>query len=131
LHYELGEKEKALGCYREAVNLAPDQATFCKNLADFYLVEQGRAEDAMQLYLSVLEKNPADVDCLLATGIVCMSLNQTEDARTFFERVTAIEPANQTALQRLEQLDGEGRDVVEASAEGTATGPSQQKTAFG
>jgi hypothetical protein len=49
----------------------------------------------------------------------------------FFERVTAIEPANQTALQRLEQLDGEGRDVVEASAEGTATGPSQQKTAFG
>jgi hypothetical protein len=87
----------------------------------------------MQLYLSVLEKNPADVDCLLATGIVCMSLNQTEDARTFFQRVTAIEPANQKALQSLEQLDAGLRDGVETSAEGTARYrvASQQKRPFG
>jgi GT2 family glycosyltransferase/tetratricopeptide (TPR) repeat protein len=131
LHYELGEKEKALGCYREAVNLAPDQATFCKNLADFYLVEQGRAEDAMQLYLSVLEKNQTDVDCLLATGIVCMLLNQTDDARTFFERVTAIEPANQKALQSLEQLDARLRDGAGTRAEGSDIGSREQKAAIG
>jgi GT2 family glycosyltransferase/tetratricopeptide (TPR) repeat protein len=131
LYYELGQKEKALGCYREAVQLAPDRGTFCKNLADFYFFEQHRAEDAMRLYLSVLKKNPADVDCLVATGIVCLYLNQTEDARTFFQRVTTIDPKNQMALQGLKQVEEALQEGNEAILEQLVIDPNQPETAFG
>lgn len=105
LYYELGQKEKAHSCYRQAVKLMPQQDTYCKNLADYYLIEQGRAEDAMKLYLSVLENNPKDEDCLLATGLICMSHKKIEDAKGFFEKVREINPNNQSALQALRQID--------------------------
>jgi tetratricopeptide (TPR) repeat protein/GT2 family glycosyltransferase len=106
LYYKAGDKEKALACYEQAVQLEPRQTIFRKNLADFYLMEQGRAEDAMQIYVRVLEDDPQDIDCLLATGLVCLNLNKMDDARAFFERVLEIEPWNHSALQAMEQLEG-------------------------
>jgi tetratricopeptide (TPR) repeat protein len=131
LYFELGQKEKALSCYREAVQLEPAEDTFCKNLADFYLIEQGRAEDAMKLYLSVLENNPRDVDSLVATGFVCMSMNKTDDARVFFERAMEIEPLNQVAQQALDQLDGVQVDNCGDEAPIKATWQSRNLKAVG
>jgi hypothetical protein len=59
------KKKKHWGATAKPCNLAPDQATFCKNLADFYLSSnKDGLKTPCKLYLSVLEKNPADVDCL-------------------------------------------------------------------
>lgn len=115
LNYETGNMEKALSCYEQAVRLNPDHTEFRKNLADFYMMEQGRAEDAMKLYVKMLEKDPQDLDCLLACGLVCICMKKTDDARIFFQRVLEIEPWNASAKQGLEQLDdiGNKADVAD------------------
>ena len=41
LYFKEEEKEKALGHYERAARLEPENATFQKNLADFYYVEAG------------------------------------------------------------------------------------------
>ena len=113
LYLEAGNNEKALGCYREAVRLSPDNEVFQKNLADYYLMRQGRIEDAMKIYLKVLERNPLDVDSLLASGLVCLHMKKSGDAREFFERVIEIEPWNHHAQQGLDQIDRMLKDIFE------------------
>jgi Flp pilus assembly protein TadD/glycosyltransferase involved in cell wall biosynthesis len=103
LAYRAGDKDKALKHYEHAVRLEPHDATFRKNLADCYWVGFGRAEDALRVYVDILTTHPEDIDTLMAIGKLCRSLDQTEDARVFFERVVAIEPSNAEALAQLEQ----------------------------
>jgi Flp pilus assembly protein TadD len=105
LYYEVGEKEKALAHYEQAVQLEPSEPNYAKNLADFYLMEEGRVEEAMKLYLKVLEKNPDDVEALMATGLVCVSIEKIEDAKHFYNRVLEIEPWNQTATEALADIE--------------------------
>jgi tetratricopeptide (TPR) repeat protein len=104
LQYEAGEKDKALASYEQAVRLEPTEPNYLKNLADFYMIEQGRSEDAMKLYLEVLAQNPRDVDALNATGMVCTVLSKTNDARYFYERVLEIEPWNENAANGLKHI---------------------------
>ncbi len=105
LYYETGAKEKALASYEQAVRLAPLEANYAKNLADFYLIEQERAQDAMKLYLGVLEQNPEDVEALTATALVCASIGNVADARHFYDRILEIEPWNQSAMDAVAQLE--------------------------
>jgi GT2 family glycosyltransferase/tetratricopeptide (TPR) repeat protein len=115
LYFHAGNMTETLSCYEQAVALAPDQTLFKKNLADFYLMEQGRAEDAMKLYVSILEKDPLDVDSLLACGLVCICMRNSDDARVFFEKVLDIEPWNISAKQGLDRLNpSSGNRVVDS-----------------
>jgi Flp pilus assembly protein TadD len=104
MYFESGEKEKAQVCYEQAVKLQPDKPNFVKNLADYYLMEQGRIKDALKLYVHVLEKNPEDIDCLSCTGLICTVMGKLSDARLFYQRVLEIEPWNQTVREALEKL---------------------------
>lgn len=118
LYYRSGQKEKAVGCYEKAVALAPDQITYKKNLADFYLIEQSRIEEAMKIYVDVLEKNPQDVESILAAGLVCAAIQNYPEARGFYHRALEIEPANadaQRALSLLEQSEQESVHNNEAA----------------
>jgi tetratricopeptide (TPR) repeat protein len=103
LAYQAGDKRKALGHYESAARLAPQHATFRKNLADCYWVGFGRTEDALKVYVDILTTHPKDVDTLIATGRLCQAVGQPDDARVFFERVLEIEPSNAEARTQLEQ----------------------------
>jgi len=81
LYYNRGEKDKALNHYQQAAQLQPENTTFLKNLADFYYVEQGRVEEAMQIYVKVLAGNPKDIETLLILGQICISLKKFDDAK--------------------------------------------------
>jgi len=105
LYYRLEKKERSLRCYERAVSIDPLNANIKKNLADFYLVEQGRMEEALKIYLSVLEDNPEDIDVLLVAGHTCSAMNRKNSARTFYERVLDIEPWNFDASDCLEKLE--------------------------
>jgi tetratricopeptide (TPR) repeat protein len=103
LAYQAGDKRKALVHYESAARLAPQDATFSKNLADCYWVGFGRTEDALKLYVDILKTHPEEVETLMAVGKLCQSIGQADDARAFFERVLEIEPSNTDAITGLEQ----------------------------
>ena len=104
LYYQEGHKDKALGAYEAAARLEPSNSTFQKNLADFYYVEQGRVEDAMQVYVKVLENDPEDCETLLILGHICVALHKFEDAEGFYNRLLVIEPWNTEARENIGKL---------------------------
>jgi len=104
LYYNQGNQEKALNHYEQAVRIEPHNLTFQKNLADFYLVESGRIEDALAIYNKVLEVDFGDVEALMSMGLICKALEKPEDARHFYNRVLVHEPWNVDARQQLENL---------------------------
>jgi glycosyltransferase involved in cell wall biosynthesis/Flp pilus assembly protein TadD len=112
LYYGEGEKEKALEHYEQAAQFEPQNPVFQKNLADFYYVEQGHVEKAMELYVKVLAANPTDIEVLLILGHICVSLKNFEDAKVFYNKVLEIEPWNLDARGMLENLMKEQRTEV-------------------
>jgi len=104
LYYNQGLKDKAQMHYEKAVEFQAENITFRKNLADFYYAELGRVEDALRLYVQMIETNPEDVEILLITGHICVSLQKFEDAKDFYRRVLEIEPWNADARQYLDKL---------------------------
>lgn len=104
LYYQQGNKERCLQNYEKAVSIDPENANLRKNLADFYLAEQGHVEKALEIYLSVLNDNPEDIDSLMVAGHICSVLAKTDSARAFYDRVLDVEPWNLEASERLEHL---------------------------
>lgn len=104
LLYRAGDKNHAFEHYEKAVQHDPNNTTFQKNLADYYCIEQGQFERAMQIYVKILENHPQDVETLIAVGYICESLNKMEDARDFYRQILDIEPWNLDARQKLDAL---------------------------
>lgn len=115
LCYRAGRKAEAIARYEEAVRLDPDNPTYRKNRADYRYVEEQRTEEALRDYVAVLEKNPEDVETLLTTAHICVSLERFEDARHFYERVLEIEPWNADARAILDKL---ARIAADQTADG-------------
>jgi Flp pilus assembly protein TadD len=120
LYYQQDDKDKALNSYEAAARLEPGNTTFQKNLADYYYVEQGRVEDAMQMYVKILEKDPEDPEILLILGHICVALHKFEDAEAFYNRLLAVEPWNAEARENLDNL-AKRPDAAE-----TGTSPEEQ-----
>ena len=104
LYYNQGAKDKAQMHYEKAVEFQTENMTFQKNLADFYYAGLGRVEDALRLYVRVLDSQPEDVEVLLITGHICVALQKFEDAKEFYHRVLGVEPWNADARQNLDKL---------------------------
>lgn len=68
LYHQAGNPTLALAHYEKAARLQPDNTLFRKNLADFYAVELGWIEDAVDIYLEVVRRNPRDTEALIALG---------------------------------------------------------------
>ena len=105
LSYQCGLKDRALAYYQEAVRLEPLNSVYQKNLADLYYVELGRTQEALEIYLSVLQEDPTDIETLMAAGYICMDLNRLKNARVFCDRVLEIAPENADAMAMREKLD--------------------------
>jgi glycosyltransferase involved in cell wall biosynthesis/Flp pilus assembly protein TadD len=112
LFYHTGDLQKAQDHYERAVEMMPDNINFLKNLADFYCIERGRIEDALKIYVRILQIDPQDAETLMATGQICRALEKFDDARDFFNQVLQIEPGHAEALKHIEEM---GRPPTEAS----------------
>jgi len=105
LYFTSGHKEKSLILYERAAMLQSENMAFQKTLADFYYVEQNRVEDALQIYVNILEQNPEHIETLLIAGHLCVALHKFEDAKGYYNRVLEIEPGNRDAKGNLDQLE--------------------------
>ena len=112
LYHNLGRKQEALHCYQTAVELAPDNVTFCKNLADFFYFEFGRVEDCLRIYVRLLAIDPKDAEVLLTLGRISEDVKRLDDARDFYRRVIEVAPDNAQARERLEVLTPTARPRV-------------------
>ncbi len=68
LYHRQGNPTLALAHYEKAARLQSENLVIRKNLADFYAVELGWLEDAVEIYLDVLKRNPRDTEALCALG---------------------------------------------------------------
>lgn len=99
LYYQSGRVAEAVIQYEEAVRLEPENDVYQKNLADFCFVVQGKTEEALQMYVKLLSKNPRDAESLMSIGRVCESLGKTDDAKEFYRRASDAIPKNAETRQ--------------------------------
>ena len=100
-HNDLGvlflQKEKndnALKHFIKALELQPNNIIFKKNLAELYYFQLKDVENALKLYLSILQNNPEDIEALMVAGHINYALKRFEDAELFYKKVLDIEPWN-------------------------------------
>jgi GT2 family glycosyltransferase/Flp pilus assembly protein TadD len=78
LCHQNGSPDEAVGHYRNAVALNPDNTTFKKNLADFLCVERGDYQAGLDIYLELFHQDPDD-EVREALGIICERLGTRLD----------------------------------------------------
>jgi tetratricopeptide (TPR) repeat protein len=109
----LGQLEECHKHYLHAVEMAPEDLTYKKNLADFLLVGLKNPREALSLYNDVLARDSGDTEAQLGVGLACEASGKSEDARFFYENVLALEPENKIARKRLDQFpDTSSRQIL-------------------
>ena len=101
LCYREGLKNQSLREYQVATRLDPENATYQKNLADYLFVEEGKAEEALQIYVQLLKAQPRDPETLFGLGRMCQLLGRAADAKHFYEKTLELEPWNDAARKGL------------------------------
>jgi tetratricopeptide (TPR) repeat protein/glycosyltransferase involved in cell wall biosynthesis len=104
LYSQTGDAANALFYQEKAVNLAPYNSTFQKNLAGLYYSSGNRIDDAIALYTRLLRENSDDVEILGALAIISMENLRPDDAMRFLDKIIELEPGNGDARQLREQI---------------------------
>ena len=105
-----GDHKKASEYYKKAISLQPENVTFKKNLAEIKYVILGQAQEALQIYVNILQTHPDDIEVLLGLGKICIDLEKFDDARVFFNRVIELDPLNVEGQYGLNQLKSSKED---------------------
>jgi tetratricopeptide (TPR) repeat protein len=110
--------------FEKAVARAGDDSAALKEVADYFAASQ-QIQEAIPLYLKVLELQPDDVNARekLATGFVLT--NQREKAIAMLEEIIRKQPAKYQPYELLAQLFDEGARALER-----ANQPEQAKPLF-
>jgi len=108
LHYTAGRMDAALSHYEKTVALAPDNPLYLKNLADLLYSERMDTDRVLKLYDKILSFRPEDIQALMVTGHLCVSLKRFDDALGYYNRVLDIEPWNEEVQQFVDRLIGQG-----------------------
>jgi tetratricopeptide (TPR) repeat protein len=112
------------GFFEKAVANAGDDSTALKNVADYYAASQ-QIQEAIPLYLKVLELQPDDLNARekLATGFVLT--NQRDKAIEMLQEIITKQPEKYQPYDLLAQLLDEGARALER-----ANQPDQAKAQF-
>lgn len=112
------------GFFEKAIANAGDDSTALKNVADYYAASQ-QIQEAIPLYLKVLELQPDDLNARekLATGFVLT--NQRDKAIEMLQEIIAKQPEKYQPYDLLAQLLDEGARALER-----ANQPDEAKAQF-
>ena len=74
------------------------------------LMEEGRIEEALRIYLNLLKLKPDDAEVLMVAGLISAELDKIDNAGFFYNRVLEIEPWNVKAEEGLKALSSIGHE---------------------
>lgn len=86
-YYRQGDKLQALGHFQKAIRLAPENSTFRKNIANFFLKEMEWVDEAVSLYQEVLAAAPGDIDALVALATISSHQGDPAQARLYMDQI--------------------------------------------
>ncbi|MDD2338416.1 MAG: tetratricopeptide repeat protein [Geobacteraceae bacterium] len=115
LYQRLGILPKSQYHHELAVKEDPANATFRKNLAGLYFAELGKTDDAIYLLTEILRTNPNDVETLTGLARIATAIGRTNEASTFVQKVTELEPWNEDAKELLSQIQGNNNFFLTSS----------------
>jgi len=104
LYQRIGVLPKSQYHHEMAVKEDQDNATFKKNLAGLYFSELGKTDEAIFLLTEILRSHPNDVEILTGLGQIALAIGQFDEAATFIQKVTELEPWNTDARELLGQV---------------------------
>ena len=102
--YGRGAKDQALMHYARAVQIDPANPAFKKKFADVLYTQHHQTEEALRLYLQILEKNPKDVETLLSVCQICIDQKRWQDAAEICHLALQLQPNNPQARHNLSIL---------------------------
>ncbi|WP_293259368.1 tetratricopeptide repeat protein [Microcoleus sp. PH2017_21_RUC_O_A] len=106
---EFGQLEKAVSCYRRAIQLQPSYADAYHNLGEVLSV-RGEWEDAIAAYQEAIELNPYYEGSHYSLGKVWANLDRREDAIACYRTAIELNPSFAQAYQSLgEVLNSRGQ----------------------
>jgi len=117
LYQQEGNVHQAKYHLEQALCLQPDNLNFQKNFADLVYIAFGEIEEALKLYIRILENNPHDIETLMVISRICIETGQMADALTFLEAVLRIDPHNADALDAIARLSGSAEDEASTISE--------------
>jgi Flp pilus assembly protein TadD len=106
LYLQTGNNLLALAHYEKANRLQPNNPTVIKNLAEYYFVVLGWADDAIEMLTELLNAWPNDFEILTALGNISEKVGRPDEARAFYRKALQIEPQNAELREILAKLDG-------------------------
>jgi tetratricopeptide (TPR) repeat protein len=123
-----GSPDKAREEYRTALALQPDLRDAALELAEISRT-QGRFEEALKLYLQILERTPRHFPSLYGAGLCYQALQDDDHSREFFTRAADADPsdaASRYALGAVLMRKGESAKAIEALEAAVRLDPSLQ-----
>jgi len=101
ISYDLmGQSEKAIESYQNALKVAPGNIDLMFNMGRLYFMKEDY-EKAIESLEKVLEKNPDDFDSHLNIGNAYLQLEKFDKAIPYFKKTVEIKPDNANAWNNL------------------------------
>src|SRR5829696_8988740 len=99
----MGQDENAAALYTQILQLDPGHTTAAVNLGT-HQIRQGKAKEAMALWLRALGRNPSLIGARLNLAVAQYQSGDSAAARLSLQAVLDYEPEHPAARRMLEQL---------------------------
>jgi len=113
LAYEKSNDERAVDEFKKSIQLNPDNAEPCWNLARIYTKKQNFAE-AARLLEKIIQLNPKNALACNNLGGLYAKLNRNEEAISILEKAIKIEPKNIDLFCNLAVIYVQQKDFAKA-----------------
>ncbi len=104
--YRLGDFTQATNEWANLHKLDPDLMAAMTNYA-YVLLLQDRIDDALPLVEDAYRRDPTDYRALVLKGMVSLTSNDKETAKSYFEKILEVHTDNVEALSRLAVIEHE------------------------
>lgn len=91
-------------CTLEHSTPADPQGTGSKKYQAGQALQRGEIDEAIGIYLQILDQEPDDGDSLTALGNIATSLGRHGEAQVFYRNALALEPWNSLVREKLAAL---------------------------